>query len=132
MTADAIIGGCLLLPDVRREAATLVGVALQATIPEIGHPFLRCRKYVRIVTGDAPESTLAGAVATTVVHLLGLTGELVRSGACLRDEHRPEAIKLETGPKVLASSIHARSVSGRSSGIARTRHRVGTVANPPD
>ena len=79
MAADAIIGGCLFLPDVRREAATLFGMALQATIPEIGQPFLRCRQYMRIVTGDAPESTLAGEEATTVVHLLGLAGELVRS-----------------------------------------------------
>ena len=64
-------------PGRRREAATPVGVALQAAFPEIGRLLAVGRQPVGIMAGDAPEPAAAGTETTALVHLLDLTDETV-------------------------------------------------------
>jgi hypothetical protein len=107
VAADAIIGRLPFQPYIQRQSATLIGVAFQASFAEIGDPNLARGQYVRIMAGDTPEAAPTGAEATALVHLLGLAREFIASRGRYGHEHRPESIKLETRPKVLASRINA-------------------------
>jgi hypothetical protein len=107
VATDAVVGPSPLGADGRRQAATSIGVALQAAIPEVGRIFLRLRKPMRIVACDAPKAPLACLEAATLAQLLELADETVFDETVRTLEYRPEALKGQSRPKVLIASACA-------------------------
>src|SRR5262245_30734104 len=75
VAARAIVVRAACQPRWLRKPATPIGVALQAAIPVVTHPFLRCGSSMRVMAGDALHPALAGAETAALVHLLDLADE---------------------------------------------------------
>ena len=105
VTTGTIIIPASLQPGLRREAATPIGVALQAAVPVIGHLLNGCGLLMRVVTGNAPEPATTGAEAAALMHLLNLADHAVLSRARGRLEYRPDLMERQPWPKVLIPTV---------------------------
>ncbi len=75
VAADTIIIGASCQPDVRRQAATPIGVAFLASLTVIGHALFRRGEQVRVMARNTAKPSFTGAEAAALVHLLHLTDE---------------------------------------------------------
>ena len=133
VAGDAAILGALGQPGQGWQCASLVGVAFQATAPEIGVLRLGGGLVVRVVTGDAAEGAVAGPVAEALVHLLDVAGVAVLRGQPRPDEHRLEPRQRQTGSVVLQVAavpldpLLAQQVALFADVVAQQRRQVARV-----
>ena len=80
VASDGVVIAAPSLPDCRRKATALIGVALQAAPPEVGDLLSGFGQPVRIVAGDTPKAAFTRLKATALVHLLDVVDEPILRG----------------------------------------------------